>query len=73
MTFPHIQNGYEYEFLEMVNLMDENKTEPHTIPHSETLRNMYIVDNARKSRRYSVCRLNKNQKIGKQFLKYEQC
>ena len=73
MTFTHIQNGYEYEFLEMIHLMDENKIESHTIPHSETIRNMYIVDNARNSPQYSVCRISKIQKIGKLFLKHEQC
>ena len=53
-TFQHIQNGYEYEFMEMIQLMDENKTESHTLPHAETLRNMYIVDNARRSLSYSL-------------------
>ena len=52
MTFEHIQNGYEYEFLEMIQLMDENKLESHTLPHAETLKNMYIVDNARRSSTY---------------------
>ena len=54
MVFPQIQNGYEYEFLEMVQLMDENKTESDTIPYNETMRNMYIVDNARKQLSYNI-------------------
>lgn len=53
MVFPHIQNGYEYEFLEMVELLDKRMIESPTVPHAETLKNMYIIDAAKQSIRYN--------------------
>ena len=40
-------NGYEYEFCEMVRLMDGNTIESSILTHEDSLKNMYVVDIAK--------------------------
>ena len=42
-------NGYEYEFLEAKRCIREGKTQPDSMPHSETVKVMQIMDRLRQT------------------------